>query len=379
MSKQVVLGLATLSLLTSTGCASGAGSFTPTSAMPAASSQHTTVASGQHAPDTIAIAPVSGANLPADTIDDGLSSGAISPADDATNVAFADSAALPALDTPGPVMSDDEIRMTSAATTGAIYYGTVYDSMSSNPLPGATITIGQIPNFATCAAKQVCGSPAGKLYKSTTNAKGAFAFSGIPPGPYMLVLSKNAAYANLHAQVNLRAGHFQTSLRLLALSSDETKWLADVNHDRLTISYPKSYTIAIDQYAEIEARAWAAAVADGKTQYGDAAYAPYANAYSHQPGELYGAAAVGALIYGTGQYELADQGWMAEKANCPNGDWQTCPFKDNTGHYMNQSNTDDVWVGVGESPGVEGQSLPWPGYGAYDVMEVMNTTTPGPP
>jgi hypothetical protein len=45
---------------------------------------------------------------------------------------------------------------------------------------------------------------------------------------------------------------------------------------------------------------------------------------------------------------------------------------------MNISITDNVWIGVGESANAEGPTLQWPGYNAYDVMEVMNTFAPGP-
>jgi hypothetical protein len=350
--------------------------------MPAASSQHTTIAATKSAtPDAIVATYVGGSQVPveADAVDDGLSSGVVTPADDAMNVAAADSYTGPALDEPGPVLSDDQVRAMSAdATSGAIYYGTVYDSMSSNGLANATLTLGQIPDSLTCNASQSCGKPAGKLYKVTTNSKGAFAFPTIPAGPYMLVISKNAAYANLHAMVNLRSGHYRTGLRLLALSSDETKWLAQVNQQRVTIPSPKSFSIAVDQYAEIEARAWAADVARGKTQYSDSGYGPYQTAYTKSAGSLYGASGVLDLQYGTSQYSGADQAWMGEKANCPHGDWQTCPFAGNTGHYINLSNTQDVWVGVGETTGVESGAMAWPGYSPYDIMTVMNVQTPGP-
>jgi hypothetical protein len=382
------LNLATLGLLAlATGCSGGGASMTPAPAVPAAVGQSSLGSVGSVSaakPSAIGIAPVAGSNVPValESLDDGLSSRVVSAADDAVNVASADASALPPLDTPGAVTTDDDLRMAqqrAATTSGAIYYGTVYDSMSSNPLAGATITLGQQPDFTKCAASQSCGTPTGKLYKSTTNSSGAFLFNGIPTGQYMLVLTKNSAYAGLHALVNLHAGHFKTALRLLALSKDEVAWVADVNHVRTTISYPRSFAdMLVDQYAQIEARAWAANVAAGKTAFGDAPYAPYQNAYSHQPGELYGAAAVLALMPGPGEYKLADQAWMAEKSNCPNGDWQTCPFRDNTGHYMNISNTDNVWIGVGESANAEGPTLQWPGYNAYDVMEVMNTFAPGP-
>jgi hypothetical protein len=64
---------------------------------------------------------------------------------------------------------------------------------------------------------------------------------------------------------------------------------------------------------------------------------------------------------------------MAEKANCPSGNWQTCTFASNTGHYINISNTDTVWVGVGES-----RIAPSTGYTFYDAMLVDNLGETGP-
>ena len=34
---------------------------------------------------------------------------------------------------------------------------------------------------------------------------------------------------------------------------------------------------------------------------------------------------------GVGNWNGATLAWMAEKANCPNGDWQTCTFAEKTG------------------------------------------------
>jgi hypothetical protein len=107
--------------------------------------------------------------------------------------------------------------------------------------------------------------------------------------------------------------------------------------------------LVVDEYAEEQARAEVAAIAAGTDPYGDATEALFDNAYVSEPGAMYGAGSVADLVGSAGAYLAADAAWMAEKANCANGNWQTCPFASNTGHYINISSTGDVWIGVGES------------------------------
>jgi hypothetical protein len=68
---------------------------------------------------------------------------------------------------------------------------------------------------------------------------------------------------------------------------------------------------------------------------------------------------------------------MAEKANCPGGNWQTCTYAGTTGHYINISNTNTVWIGMGESAtsyvnGIFGTQ--W----AYDMLLIENVSSAGP-
>ncbi|HEV8022244.1 MAG TPA: hypothetical protein VGP41_13310, partial [Candidatus Lustribacter sp.] len=49
-----------------------------------------------------------------------------------------------------------------------------------------------------------------------------------------------------------------------------------------------------------------------------------------------------------GTWQAAEAAFMAEAANCPGGDWQTCAFAETTGHYINIMAASN-WAGVGSA------------------------------
>lgn len=58
----------------------------------------------------------------------------------------------------------------------------------------------------------------------------------------------------------------------------------------------------------------------------------------------------------------------SEKANCPGGNWSTCPQGGTTQHYINLSNVNDNWIGVGESATPEGPGMQYPGSYAFGAI-----------
>jgi hypothetical protein len=262
--------------------------------------------------------------------------------------------------------------------------GIATDYSSGDPLAGFTVTVGQLPTNTTCLAAQSatsmpCGAPASPLASVATASTGAFSVSVPTTGTYMLTIGKDATYATLHRAVAVTSASVSIgTAKVTALTSDEQAWLVDVNNQRVTVSSPTSFgNLVVDEYAEEQARQWAADTLSGKTVYGDAGYAPYQAAYGAAPGSLYSAA--GALAANTntvlGQYIFADDAWMGEKANCPNGNWQTCTFAANTGHYINISNTNTVWIGLGEAANPMGDTT-FNSY--YDLMLIENLGSSGP-
>ncbi len=236
--------------------------------------------------------------------------------------------------------------------------GTAQEYTSGAALGGFTVTVGQVPNAATCLNGEAtnsmpCGIPASPLPTVTTSATGAFSIAVPTAGTYMLTIGKDATYATLHRTITVVAGTPLAlgTVKIAALSADEQAWVADVNTQRATVSTPVSFAnLAVDEYAEEQARAVASAIASGAQPYGDSTGDIYGGLIASSPGALYGSFN-GALdlVPTASAYLQADGIWMAEKNNCVGGNWQTCTFASNTGHYINISNTNDVWVGVGES------------------------------
>jgi hypothetical protein len=272
---------------------------------------------------------------------------------------------------------------TPTATAAALAItGTVTEYTSGTALSGFTVTVGALPVASTCLAAESntsmpCGVPASPTYTTTTTATGSFSVNVPAFGTYMLTIGNGTAYATLHRSIIVpSSGLALGTLKVAALTSDEQAWVVDFNNQRATVSVPTSFSnLVVDEYAEEQARKWASDTAAGVTAFTDAGYAPYQSAYSASSGAMYGAAGVLAenLLGQTSAYLLADNGWMAEKANCPSGNWQTCTVAENTGHYINASNTDTVWIGVGES-GVS----PVTNYTYYDAMLIENGRETGP-
>ena len=240
---------------------------------------------------------------------------------------------------------------------------------------------GTIPNRSTCNGAQtqslnVCGTSSTIIASAQTSASGSFGIPAIDPGNYMLTVTKDGSFATLHRTITVATGANSVSnVSLLELTASQQAWLAEVNNGRMTISSPMSFgNLVVDEYAQEQAVRWAKDEAAGSIPFTDASYGPYQSAYGSSPGAIYAAAGVLALISGKAyDHTMADSLWFGEKTNCPNGNWQTCTFAENTGHYINISNTNTVWAGLGESDGVNSSAQH-----AYDIMLIENVGSVGP-
>jgi hypothetical protein len=264
--------------------------------------------------------------------------------------------------------------------------GQVQEYGSGRFLPGATVTVGGLPEPSTCSLGQgprvhPCSAPIGPVVTTTTGMNGGFELRVGAPAQYMLTITNGAGYATLHERIAIGPSSFEMgSVKLTALTRDEQRWLEHVNAERESTSTPRSFNnLTVDEYIEEAARQWARDVASGIASYGDDALREYIHYYERSPGAMYqGGSGVGDLVNAPGAWAKADQHWFAEKAHCPAGDWSTCPFLANTGHYINLSQTMSVWIGLGESPSPQRAGMQWPGYYAYDVMSVA-VIGPTPP
>lgn len=259
--------------------------------------------------------------------------------------------------------------------------GIVLDGTSNVPLQGTTVSLGTLPNPSTCNAAQTqsvnaCGTASAVVASAQTGVNGSFVIPSIATGDYLLTVTKDGSLATLHRKFSVVSGsNALPNVSLLELTASEQSWLAEVNGNRQSISSPMSFgNLVVDEYAQEQAVRWAKDEAAGSIPYTDASYIPYQDAYTASPGAIFTPAGVLALGAGSAyNYTLADSEWFGEKTNCPNGNWQTCTFSSTTGHYINISNTDTVWVGLGESDAANAS-----GYHAYDVMLIENLANAGP-
>ena len=244
----------------------------------------------------------------------------------------------------------------TATPVPQIITGSVLDYFSSSALAGFTVTVGTLPNEKTCNGAQtqtlnVCGQPASVSATATTAGDGTFTLTGVPVGTYMLTIAKDGTYATLHRKLTVAIGTTAAgAMKITALSGDEQAWLKDVNSQRATYSFPQSFgNLVIDEFAEEQSHAEVDAIAAGTQPFGDASEALFGSYYSATPGALYQASGAAAALGISSGYLLADNGWFTEKGSCVNGNWKTCTFAANTGHYMALSDTQAVWIGLGQS------------------------------
>ncbi len=306
------------------------------------------------------VVPTPTTSAPATTVTPSASASPAPKASSSPNAAAGASPSASPSPSPSPSASPSPSPSPIAVT------GTVTEFTSGMPLSGFTVTIGATPNPTTCLANQTntsqpCGVPASILATTSTSSTGAFSIPVPAAGSYLLTIALNSTYATLHQFVTVGStGLAMGSVHVAALSSDEQNWLIDLNNQRATVSFPTSFSnLVIDEFAEEQARAEAAAIASGAQPQSDATgdlfdgyeFVEAGQLDSDQPYSSDGAIAPGP----PGNYMEADTGFMSEKTNCPSGNWQTCPFAENTGHYINLSNTRNVWVGLGESSVASGQ------------------------
>ena len=272
---------------------------------------------------------------------------------------------------------------TLVAATNSVS-GTLVNRAAGTPISGATVTVGALPNAASCIAAQtnttnVCGNVGTTFGSTTTSATGTFSITGLPTGTQMLVIGDGTAFATLHRTVPVAAGaNALGTLGITALTSDQQAWVSDLNTQRTTVSSPVSYgNFVIDEYAVEEEAAMVAAVVGGTATFGPSAEDTYDALYGQQPGAMYLASNASGMSGTSGAYVSVDQGWMAGMSGCPNGDWQTCTYTSTTGQYINISNTDDVWIGPAESTTSYlpsgGTSNAW----VYGVMVIQDASGSG--
>jgi len=221
--------------------------------------------------------------------------------------------------------------------------GTVLELGTGVPIAGAIVTVGSLPDVNTCVGYEGCGHPVGTLHTAKSNSHGIFTIKGASIGEVFLQISKSG-FAVLHARIALHDTANQLgSKRIAALRPDEIQAIDLLNHYRTTVSKPRTLgNLVVDEYALEYIRKFEDEIQEGKLSYGD---------------PVYSAPADGNFGFETGGIEAGSQnspkgemeGYFGEKQFCPNGNWKTCPYSETTGHYIQGSDSNDVWATPGRT------------------------------
>ncbi|HTU70176.1 MAG TPA: carboxypeptidase-like regulatory domain-containing protein [Candidatus Baltobacteraceae bacterium] len=289
---------------------------------------------------------------------------------------------LPAAPTPNATGSP-------AITTGDVVSGTLTDYVTQKPIAGATVTLGAFP-ASDCVGWEACGSPVAPRQTTTTAANGSWSIGGLTNGSYFLTIAMDGnpalaqTYTILHRSVTIAGANAALGeVNISKLSSYESAWLAQINSDRASVATPATGPVVIDEYDEEAARAEAAAVADGQYPYGDSTEGVFGDEASSQTGYFEdGNGGVADANAGPYDWQAAESAFFAnEKENCeseydvPNGSWVSCPFEENTGHYINLAQDSLVWVGLGESATAAVSSSNVAGWWIYAGVTSYDSTT----
>lgn len=229
--------------------------------------------------------------------------------------------------------------------TTAILTGTIVDG-GGQPIAGATVTIGTLPDYQTCLGYAGCGHPLAPLHVSRTNGKGHFSIpAACNPSPSYLptdcfVRVAKPGYATLDLQFDTRTLSAGVR-RIQKLRTAEIQLLALVNRYRRTAAIPHTPgDLVMDEALLDQARAWAAKTVANPNVWSDPLYLG-------KPGEL--------VSWG---WSVADQNgtpaeaistFFSEQKNCPHYNWQTCVVAEDTGHYIGLADSSDAWIGITQS------------------------------
>jgi len=232
--------------------------------------------------------------------------------------------------------------------------GKVVNRDTAATLPGAVVYVSHKLQ-TTDTAPMAAPADGGEV---TTAADGTYAMTLPAQGAYPSTFFVNVyspGKVTVHNELTVTASGVNQirDLGETTLTSDEAGWLALVNQDRAKYGRSVVYT---DETTQEIARLWAAYLAKGHYQHtcptGDAT-CPDKNGYATsqfatfvQTGENL------AAISPASTYKDAETGFMAEAANCPQpANPDTCPFAENTGHFINIENQNVVWFGMAEAFG----------------------------
>ncbi len=245
--------------------------------------------------------------------------------------------------------------------------GAAVDDTSGQPIAGAAVYVSGQTVIAGATPPAV---PSAAWPSATTAADGTFDVKNVPPstwtasfaylgagypvytGAQWVDIFPRDGHAAYHAIVSVAAAG-TTALGTIAIAlpgAGDLAWLNQINSDRAGLGVPAATSpLVFDSVTLQTARYWAAQMESGDFFAHDCpASASTCTAfwlYETQRGSVPSAQNISRQGAG-GSWQAAEAAFMSESANCPGGNWQTCPSTESTGHYINIMQASN-WAGVG--------------------------------
>jgi hypothetical protein len=245
--------------------------------------------------------------------------------------------------------------------------GTAVDEVSGRPIAGAIV---YVSGQTVIAGATPPPAPPAAWPSATTAADGSFDVTNVPASDWTVNFSYAGAgypvygsaqwieifspdgHAAFHALRSIaQAGTTDLGSIAIALpSAGDRTWLEQINSDRATLGVPHVTTqLTFDSVTLQTARYWSEQMASGDffahTCPALAGGCVEFWLYETQRGSIPSAQNISEQG-ANGSWQAAEAAFVAEMANCPGSNWQTCADSETTGHYINIMQAAN-WAGVG--------------------------------
>jgi hypothetical protein len=217
--------------------------------------------------------------------------------------------------------------------------GAVVDDTNGKPIAGAAVSVGG----ATATTGADGTFDVKNVPPSSSTVSFAYVGAGYPVYPNaqwvdVVPADGHAAYHAIHSIAVTGTTNLGT-LAIALPSPSDIAWLKQINGDRATRGVPAvNAALTFESVTLQTARYWAGQMESG----GFFAHTCPTGAPSCSPFWLYETEHGGMpssqnidMQVANGTWQTAEAAFIAEIGNCPGGDWQTCPFSESTGHYIN--------------------------------------------
>lgn len=245
--------------------------------------------------------------------------------------------------------------------------GTAVDDATGRPIAGAVVYVSGGTAIAGATPLPATATPWPTV---TTAADGSFDVTNVPASDWTVSFTYvgagypvygNAQWIEIFSPDGHAAFHAlrsiattgTTNLGNIAIAlpnAGDVAWLNQINTDRATLGVPRvSSPLVFDSVTLQTARYWAGQMESGNFFAHMCPAVPATCVefwlYETQHGSVPSAQNISEQS-ASGSWLAAEAAFMAETANCPGANWQTCTYSETTGHYINIMEATN-WAGVG--------------------------------